>query len=138
MHHRLITISETDRRRLQALIEAAEHDLPAGDRYLEALKAKLRRVRAVAASKVPPNVITMNTRVRLYDLDLREPEEYTLVYPEDADVALDRISVLAPVGTAILGHRVGDVVEWEVPAGLRRLRVEKVVHEVERDRVLSR
>jgi regulator of nucleoside diphosphate kinase len=116
----------------------AEREFPSGDRYLQALRGELQRAHIVPAGKVPPDVITMNSRVLLYDLELRETEEYTLVYPEDADITLDRISVLAPVGTAILGYRVGDVVEWYVPAGLRRLRVEAVVQQARRNGVLSR
>ena len=72
------------------------------------------------------------------DLDLDEVEEYELVYPADADLERNRISVLAPIGTAILGYRVGDVIEWKVPAGLRRLRVEEVLYQPERAGVLRR
>jgi regulator of nucleoside diphosphate kinase len=65
-------------------------------------------------------------------LDSDETEEYELVYPADADMAHNRISVLAPIGTAILGYRLGDVIEWPVPAGLRRIRVEEVLYQPER------
>jgi regulator of nucleoside diphosphate kinase len=65
-------------------------------------------------------------------------EEYELVYPADADMAHGRLSVLAPVGTAILGYRRGDVIEWPVPAGLRRLRVEEVLYQPERAGALHR
>lgn len=132
MKIRPIVISTTDHRRLSELIEAARRDFPAGDKYLEALAAELARARVVPASRVPAGVITMNSVARLYDLELEEAEEYALVYPEDADVSVNRISVLAPVGTAILGYRVGDVVEWRVPAGLRRLRVDEVFQQDER------
>ena len=80
----------------------------------------------------------MNSVVRLRDLDSGETEEYELVYPADADMAHNRISVLAPIGTAILGYRLGDVIEWPVPAGLRRLRVEEVLYQPERAGVLHR
>jgi regulator of nucleoside diphosphate kinase len=74
----------------------------------------------------------MNSKVRLRDLDTGEKETYTLVYPHEADASAGRISVLAPVGTAIVGNRVGDVIEWPVPAGLRRLKVEAVLDQPER------
>lgn len=135
---RNIILSEPDRRRLQTLLEVGEKNFPVGDRYLQALRGELQRASVVPAGKVPADVITMNSRVLLYDLDLKETEEYTLVYPEDADITLDRISVLAPIGTAILGYRVGDIVEWYVPAGLRRLRVEAVVPKSRRNGVHSR
>ena len=80
----------------------------------------------------------MNSVVRLRDLDSGETEEYELVYPADADVSLNRISILAPIGTAILGYRLGDVIEWPVPAGLRRFRVDEVLYQPERAGALHR
>lgn len=76
----------------------------------------------------------MNSKVRLRDLDTEETETYTLVYPDKADASDGRISVLAPVGTAIIGYQVGDTIDWPVPAGLRRLKVEAVLYQPERAR----
>jgi regulator of nucleoside diphosphate kinase len=73
----------------------------------------------------------MNSRVRLRDLDSGEQMEVSLVYPSASDAAAKKISILAPIGTAILGYRKGDVVEWEVPAGMRRLEVEDVLYQPE-------
>jgi regulator of nucleoside diphosphate kinase len=56
---------------------------------------------------------------------------YSLVFPQEADASEGRISILAPVGTAMIGYRVGDVIEWEVPSGLRRLKVEDVLYQPE-------
>jgi regulator of nucleoside diphosphate kinase len=74
----------------------------------------------------------MNSTVRLRDLDTGDMETYTLVYPAEADVDEQLISVLAPIGTAILGYRVGDVIKWPVPGGFVRLRVEKILYQPER------
>lgn len=79
-------------------------------------------------------MVTMNTTVVLRDVDTRERETYTLVYPEQADISLDRVSVLAPIGTAVLGRRVGDVVEAKVPSGRRRIRVESIRRQQSRSR----
>ena len=132
MKKRTLIISHADRERLEALIDSARMDSRVREDYLAALEGELRRARVVAADKVPPDVVTMNSVVRLRDLDSDEAEEYELVYPADADMARNRISVLAPIGTAILGYRLGDVIEWPVPAGLRRLRVEEVLYQPER------
>ena len=138
MKKRTLIISGADRQRLEALIDSARADSRVREDYLTALEAELRRARVVPAGKVPPDVVTMNSVVRLRDLDSDEAEEYELVYPGDADMAHNRISVLAPIGTAILGYRVGDVIEWPVPAGLRRLRVEEVLYQPERAGALHR
>jgi regulator of nucleoside diphosphate kinase len=60
-----------------------------------------------------------------------EKVAYTLVFPGKADSSTGKISVLAPIGTAVLGYRVGDVVEWRVPAGSRKFRVEKLLYQPE-------
>ena len=138
MKKRTLIISHADRERLEALIDSARVDSRVREDYLAALEGELRRARVVPAGEVPPDVITMNSVVRLRDLDSDETEEYELVYPADADVSLHRISVLAPIGTAILGYRLGDVIEWPVPAGLRRLRVEEVLYQPERAGALHR
>ena len=138
MTKRTLIIPDADRRRLVALIDSARLDSRVREDYLAALEAELGRARVVPAGKVPPDVVTMNSVVRLRDLDSDETEEYELVYPADADMAHNRISVLAPIGTAILGYRLGDVIEWPVPAGLRRLRVEEVLYQPERAGALHR
>ena len=81
----------------------------------------------VPRAEIPPDVVTMGSTVRLTDLQTGEEETYTLVYPNDADIDENKLSVLAPIGTALLGYRAGDVVEWPVPAGVRRFRVEEVL-----------
>jgi regulator of nucleoside diphosphate kinase len=99
--------------------------------YLDKLQEELDRGKVVPASEIPKDVVTMNSRARLVDLDSGETEELTLVFPENADISQARISVLAPIGTAMLGYKVGDVFEWEVPAGKRRLKVEEIVYQPE-------
>ena len=88
-----------------------------------ALEAELERAEIVAPDAVPPDVITMNSRAELLDLDTSERMEFTLVFPDEADVTEGKISVLAPVGTGMLGYRVGDSFERRAPYGTRRLKV---------------
>lgn len=131
MQNRTIILSDVDHRRLEALLESPRYDSQLHQDYLDALEGELKRARIVPQWKVPDEVITMNSVVRLRDLDTDEVDQFQLVYPSDADMAQHRISVLAPVGTAILGYQLGDVIEWPVPAGLRRLRVEMVSNQPE-------
>jgi regulator of nucleoside diphosphate kinase len=73
----------------------------------------------------------MNSKVVLRDLSTSEKMTYVLVFPKDANIAAGAISVLAPVGTAILGYAKGDVVEWSVPSGVRRIRIDDVLYQPE-------
>jgi len=95
------------------------------------LEAELERAEIVAPHAVPPDVITMNSRADLLDLDTGERMEFTLVFPDEADLAEGKISVLAPVGTGMLGYRVGDVFERQAPYGMRRLKVIDVTFQPE-------
>ena len=122
-----IFIADDDRVRLEALLRRALDQDVHGTNYLAALAGELRRARVVPWAEIPPDVVTMGSTVRLRDLETGEDETYTLVYPDNADIEEDKLSVLAPVGTALLGYRAGDVVEWPVPAGVSRFRIEEVL-----------
>ena len=93
---------------------------------LRLLENELKRARIVAPAEVPPDVITMNSRAELLGLESGERMEFTLVFPADENVSDGKISVLAPLGTAMLGYRAGDEFVWHVPHGLRRLKVTKL------------
>jgi regulator of nucleoside diphosphate kinase len=131
MSDKSIRITELDRQRLIDLIVNAQSGEYRGSIYLEKLRGELDRAQIVTPQEVPGDVITMNSKVVLTDLDSGEEETYTLVYPEHANPAEGKISILAPIGTAMLGYRVGDIFEWEVPAGRRRLRIEKLLYQPE-------
>lgn len=121
-----IIISHADRRQLNALIDSARLDSRISYASLVMLERELARATVMPADDMPANVVTMNSHVTFVDLATGEEESYTLVYPRDANLLHDRISILAPIGTALLGYRVGDVIEWIVPAGKRRFRILKV------------
>jgi regulator of nucleoside diphosphate kinase len=99
--------------------------------HLHELREELHRGEVVAPTRVPRGVVTMNSRFRVRDLEEDELDTYTLVFPDEADIDSGRVSVLAPLGTALLGTRAGDVVELNAPAGLRRLKVEKILYQPE-------
>ncbi len=131
MDDRPIYVTEYDLQRLRRLIQDAQRPLHHKDEHLDQLQAELDRAHIVTPQAVPQDVITMNSKVCLIDLDTGEEETYTLVFPENADIGQGKISVLAPVGTAILGYRVGDSFEWDVPAGKRHLQIKKILYQPE-------
>jgi regulator of nucleoside diphosphate kinase len=129
LSERNIFVTAEDRKRLEALLQRPTADWDRED--VRELVREIQRASVVAAAEIPTDVITMNSKARLLDLDRESTLEYTLVYPQDADFAAGKISVLAPIGAAMLGYRVGDEIEWTVPGGLRRLRVEEVLYQPE-------
>jgi len=127
-----IYLTEFDVKRLKGLIKFAEERWDKRVlRYLRELDEELDRADIVKAEEIPTDVITMNSSFRVHDMDSGEESVYTLVFPANADSANGKISILAPVGTAMLGYRVGDTVEWEVPGGLKRLKIEEIVYQPE-------
>ena len=118
-----LIISLTDRDQLQTLINSARLDSRVPLAILNSLEGELARAEVVSAWEVPADVVTMNSLVTFVDLTTNEEESYMIVYPRDADLLNDKISIFAPVATALLGYRVGDIVEWAVPAGNRSLKI---------------
>ncbi len=98
------------------------------------LERELDRAVVVSSAAVPADVVTMNSRVRYTDENDGAQRTVTLVYPLHANAAEGKVSVLAPVGTALLGLSAGQSIEWDFPDGPRRLRVDAVLHQPERSR----
>ncbi len=123
-HEPRIVVTSTDMERLRTLI-----DTTAGDKA-DALDAELLRAEVVEPTQVSPDVVTMNSRVVYRDEDTGETREVTLSYPQDASLEQGRVSVLAPVGAALLGLSVGQEMDWELPGGkLKRLRIVSVTYQ---------
>ncbi len=128
---RKIYATEQDVNRLKDLIRNAGSTSYRGSTYLDKLRDEIDRAIVVKATEIPADVITMNSKVSIEDMQSGEEMVFTLVYPENADLLEDKISVLAPMGTAALGYRVGDIYEWETPDGIRSMRVNHVIYQPE-------
>ncbi|GAB1469810.1 nucleoside diphosphate kinase regulator [Chloroflexota bacterium] len=126
-----IHITEFDLKRLKELLLESQSTDYHKSQYLEKLNLELNRAEVVQPKDIPSDVVTMNSTVCLEDLETKEEEVYTLVFPEDADLRQGKVSILAPIGTAMLGYEVGDSFEWEVPAGIRKLQIKKIIYQPE-------
>ncbi|HWR37304.1 MAG TPA: nucleoside diphosphate kinase regulator [Clostridia bacterium] len=126
MNQRRIVVTERDMEKLQGLIDASRLYGKRDQAHLDQLEQELDRAEVLGRNKVPSQVVTMNSRVRVTDLDSGKEFLYQIVFPRDADISNNKISVLAPIGTALLGYRVGSEIEWNVPGGTRRLRIDAV------------
>ncbi|MFT3761750.1 MAG: nucleoside diphosphate kinase regulator [Pseudoxanthomonas sp.] len=124
-----LIVSRRDFDRLEALL-----DSPALRRHPAALALmdELNRAEVMPPEKIPDTVVTMNSTVDCIDEIGGERHRLTLVYPNEADVEKGRVSVLAPVGSALLGLSVGQTIDWEAPGGRRlRLRVTAIEYQPE-------
>lgn len=129
---RSIILTQQDLERLKKLVsEEREFGKAKDSKELKALQLELERAHVVEAEQIPSGTITMNSRFLLKHLNSEEKTEYSLVYPEDADFLENKISVMAPIGTAMLGYHEGDEIDWQVPDGTVRLKIEKVLYQPE-------
>jgi regulator of nucleoside diphosphate kinase len=125
-----IVVSSLDADRLEALLDSLPDGAFPGKVDLE---AELARAEIVDPKDVPPTVVSMNSTVRFRVESSSEEFNLTLVYPKDMDSSGKRISILAPVGSALLGLSQGDQIEWPKPGGgLLRVRLEEIVYQPER------
>jgi regulator of nucleoside diphosphate kinase len=126
-----ITLSAADFERLDRLVEAAADRFP---RTADFLGREIARARVVDAANVPHGLVGMGTRLEYRDDTTGQARTVTLVYPEEADLAAGKISILSPVGAALIGLSVGQSIEWQTPTGgwrsLTVLRVDDVVASV--------
>lgn len=125
-----IYVTQDDLDRLLDLLEGYNAD--SSGRRFEALERELVRAVVVPREKIPHDVVTMNSRVLFENETTGERREISLVYPGSADIDAGKISVLVPIGTALLGLRVGQSIDWELPSGEKaRYRVIAVPYQPE-------
>lgn len=131
-----ITLSSLDVDRIEALLAAIPATVFPGK---AALQAELDRADVVAPEEIPPHVVTMNSTVEFSIVETGKDFRLTLVYPRDADGTTDRISIFAPVGSALLGLPVGDELAWPGPGGTpMTVRVKEIAYQPERAGELHR
>lgn len=124
-----IYLTNADHVKLLALVQAERQ--VSGNQAVAALGNELRRAKLVSSTAIPPDVITMNSVVQLRELPGGPELEITLVYPKEANTAQRKISILAPVATAVLGCRVGDCIQWPVPKGTATFEVKAILYQPE-------
>ncbi|MEQ1887497.1 MAG: nucleoside diphosphate kinase regulator [Bryobacteraceae bacterium] len=125
-----IVLSSLDVVRLESLLKSLPDEAFPGRDDLE---AELARAEIVDPKEIPPTVVTMNSTVRFKIESSSKEFHLTLVYPKDTDASGGTISILAPVGSALLGLSVGDEIEWPKPGGgVLRVRIEEVTYQPER------
>lgn len=122
-----IVVSSTDYNRLGAMLD----NLPQTE-ITDLLTAELERARILETEQMPPDVVMMHTTVKFTVLSTGRESTYTLAYPREVNGSADKLSVLSPVGSALIGLSVGQEIEWPLPGGkATRVRIDKVVRQPE-------
>jgi regulator of nucleoside diphosphate kinase len=129
MNKNTIYLTDKDYNRLLQVVQAQRQKN--GLFVVAALSQELKRAKVVSPTEIPADVITMNSRVRLKEMKSAAELDIDIVYPKDADVGKRKVSVLAPVGTAVLGCKVGDEVKWPVAQGMVTYKVQELIYQPE-------
>lgn len=124
-----IYVTRLDYARLMDLVRQPPAGAPTD--VVTALKQELTRAHLVDSYDILPDVVTMNSRIKLRDLHSPKGLEITLVYPPEADPIRHRVSILSPVAVAVLGARLGDKVWWPAPEGRASYWVDAILHQPE-------
>ena len=133
MGRRALRVTDVDASRLRQVFEGASAGAPREEASVESLEWHLSDAEVLPAARIDPDVVTLGSQVRVTDRDTRRSSVVQVVLPAAADAGAGRISVLAPLGRALLGRKVGDRVTCQAPGGLHRLQVDAIPYQPERE-----
>lgn len=124
-----IHITSDDRKQLKELLTTQISSAEAMGPHVRKLENEINKATVIPPEEADPDLITMNSNV-LLELDGAEMDLW-LVYPKDADISENKVSILSPIGTAILGYRKGDTVHWEIPSGTTEIFIKEILFQPE-------
>lgn len=126
-----ITVTQLDYLRLTNLIQTLRDNKSVDPEYLKFLGIELKKAAKIDSKSITPDFVTMNSVINVVFLDMGKAMDLRLVYPQNANFSKGLISVLSPLGCALLGYRAGDVVTFKAPKGEQKVRIEKVIYQPE-------
>ena len=126
-----IIINKLDYARIKQWIINAKQSKSVSDSEAEKLRIELENAKIIEPEKIPSNVVTMNSIVKLTFLNNLKQVCFQLVYPNEANLKENKISIFSPVATALIGYSVGDIIEWIVPSGLTKIKIEEIIYQPE-------
>lgn len=126
-----IVMNKLDYVRIQkAILDATQtRSLKASE--ADNLLRELKSAKIVEPAEIPANVVTMNSIVKISFLNTNKTVQFQIVYPQEANLKEHKISILSPIATALIGYKVGDEIEWIVPAGLTKVKIEEIIYQPE-------
>lgn len=126
-----IIVTKVDFSRIHQHLNTARKQKTIGDNEAEILLNELHSAVIVEPGEVPDDVVTMNSIVKISFLNTNKTVQFQIVYPDQADIKANKISIFSPVATALIGYRVSDEIEWIVPSGLTKIRIDKIIYQPE-------
>lgn len=126
-----IIISRLDYARIKKSINDAKQNRSISNDDAEKLMHELESAKVVAPEAIPSDVVTMNSIVKMSFQNTNKQIQFQIVYPEQANVKENKISIFSPIATALIGYKVNDEIEWIIPAGLTKIRIDEIIYQPE-------
>lgn len=126
-----IIVNRLDYTRIKKVINDAKQVKSIRPVEVEGLLKELDGAKLVDPQEIPSDVVTMNSIVKLSFLDSKKQIQFQIVYPDQANLKEKKISILSPIATALIGYKIADEIEWLVPAGLTKIRIDEIVYQPE-------
>ena len=126
-----ITLSTLDYQRIYKSINEGEESRAISEKEAQALAAELEQAKIVEPEEMPHNVVTMNSKVKITFVKTGKQIELKIVYPQDADINQNLISIFSPIAAALIGYKEGETIDWIVPSGPTRIKVDEIVYQPE-------
>jgi regulator of nucleoside diphosphate kinase len=126
-----IILNRLDYERIKKCIKDAQLFKSISKREAETLMQELDAAKILEPEEIPSNVVTMNSIIKMSFVNSGKQVRFQIVYPDKADIRENKISIFSPVATALIGYKTGDEIEWIIPAGITRIRIDEIIYQPE-------
>jgi regulator of nucleoside diphosphate kinase len=126
-----VTLTKNDYTRIYKAITDAKNSKTINSNEAEKLLSEISKAEIVPSEKIDKDVVTMNSEVKLFFENTQKEQSFKIVYPQDANLKENKISIFSPIATALIGYRIGDEIEWIVPGGMTKIKIVDLIYQPE-------
>lgn len=126
-----VTLTKNDYTRIYKAITDAKNSKTINSNEAEKLLSELIKAEIVPSEKIDKDVVTMNSEVKLFFENTQKEQSFKIVYPQDANLKENKISIFSPIATALIGYKIGDEIEWIVPGGMTKIKIVDLIYQPE-------
>lgn len=126
-----VTLTKNDYTRIYKAITDAKNSKTINSNEAEKLLSELSKAEIVPSEKIDKDVVTMNSEVKLFFENTQKEQSFKIVYPQDANLKENKISIFSPIATALIGYKIGDEIEWIVPGGMTKIKIVELLYQPE-------
>lgn len=126
-----VTLTKNDYTRIYKAITDAKNSKTINSNEAEKLLSELSKAEIVPSEKIDKDVVTMNSEVKLFFENTQKEQSFKIVYPQDANLKENKISIFSPIATALIGYKIGGEIEWIVPGGMTKIKIVDLIYQPE-------